>query len=165
MSQSDFNQENPYRAPEHFETSNVYEGDVYQRKMLKDFRSQILALGVFWIIIGTLVTALGIFAGGTTFDSYEEGDFETLVRVVFIVIGASWTVLGVLSCLKQVWAVYVGLVLSYISLLGNLINVNLCGLIILIVVIVQAHRVIGWAGKLRRVGIALTARPDQIELP
>jgi hypothetical protein len=60
------------------------------------------------------------------------------------------------------WAVYVGLALSYLSALGNLVNLNLCGLAIVVVAIVQAHRVISFAGQLNRAGIPLTTRPEQL---
>ena len=58
--------------------------------------------------------------------------------------------------------VYVGLGLSYLSVISNLFNFNLCGMIILVIVIIQAHRVISWAGQLRRAGIPLTARPGEL---
>ena len=63
-----------------------------------------------------------------------------------------------MSCLKQIWAVYVGLVLSYISVIGNLININVCGLVILVVIIIQAHRVIGWSRELTARGIPLNTK-------
>ena len=72
--------------------------------------------------------------------------------------------LGVFSCLKHMWAVYVGLGLSYLSVISNLFNFNLCGMIILVIVIIQAHRVISWAGQLKRAGIPLTARPGQLAI-
>jgi hypothetical protein len=40
-----------------------------------------------------------------------------------------------------------------------------CGLIILLVVIVQAHRVLGWAKQLTRMGIPLTALPQSLPAP
>jgi hypothetical protein len=57
------------------------------------------------------------------------------------------------------WAVYTGLVLSYISLVGNLLQLNLCALAIVIAIIVQAHRVIGFASTIRAAGLPLDTQP------
>ena len=57
------------------------------------------------------------------------------------------------------WAVYVALALSYLSMVGQILNLNICGGIIIILVILQAHRVIGWAKEMRAAGLPLTAKP------
>jgi hypothetical protein len=132
-------------------------------KLVKDFRSQIHALGAFWIIIGSVVIGLGAFASSIMLTQTDERP-AAIFAVVFVVLGAIWVALGIMSCLKQMWAVYVGLVLSYLSVIGNVINLNICGIVILVVVIFQAHRVIGWARQLASAGIPLTARPDQLAL-
>jgi hypothetical protein len=57
------------------------------------------------------------------------------------------------------WAVYVALILTYLSLLGQVLRFNVCTIAILIAVILQAHRVIGWANRMRAAGVPLTAKP------
>jgi hypothetical protein len=42
---------------------------------------------------------------------------------------------------------------------GNAINLNLCGIVILIFVILQSHRVIKWAKQIRQAGLPLNAKP------
>jgi hypothetical protein len=130
-------------------------------RLVKAFRAEIHALGGFWIVIGGIVAALGLFATGML--GIDPNDPEvTLLPLIVVGIGLVWVAIGTLTCYKLMPAVYTGLVLSYLSLVGNLINFNLCGLIILIMVIVQAHRVIGWARRLSRAGIPLNTRPHQI---
>jgi hypothetical protein len=163
LSQSNFDSSNPYQAPP--PTAPVVAPEPTNNElleMLKNFRSQIVALGAFWIFIGVMWCILGLVLTGliaTSVGPRVEGG--VLLGNVLVALGLAWVVLGIMACLKQIWTVYVGLGLSYLSLLGNLLNFNLCGLVILIVVIVQAHRVIGWAGKLTRVGIPLEALPDE----
>jgi hypothetical protein len=81
---------------------------------------------------------------------------------LFVVFGGSsavYLLLGIAACCKQIWAVYVGLVLTYLGLLGQLTQLNVCGLIITAVVLLQAHRVIGFAKKLKAAGIPLNTVP------
>jgi hypothetical protein len=167
MSQLNFDQNNPYQAPPSAAPLAPISAaaNLQQLKMLKDFRSQIVALGAFWIIIGGLAVGLGAFA--TSLLAGQNAAPQTLAVMcgILVVMGLAWVTLGVLACLKQMWAVYVGLVLSYLSVIGNLVNLNVCGLVILVVVIIQAHRVIGWAGQLTRAGIPLNTRPEQLSMP
>ena len=130
------------------------------RKMIRKFREQIHALGALWIIIGSLAGAITIIALQGSLDLAARVGGEQQV-VLFLIAGTGlvWFVLGVLTCLKQMWAVYVALVLSYLSLLGQVLNLNICGGIILILVILQAHRVIVWARQMRAAGVPLTAKP------
>ena len=86
------------------------------------------------------------------------------LAVIFSTLGLVWLSLGISACLKQFWAVYIGLGLSYLAVVANLFNLNVCGLIILAVVILQAHRVLGFAKRLRGLGIPLTTRPEQLTM-
>lgn len=129
-------------------------------KLVKDFRTQIHALGAFWIFIGGLALALVAFAASLV----DPGESPALFMGILGGLGLVWLALGVLTCCKQIWAVYVGLVLSYLSLIGNLVtlNFNLCSLILLIAAIAQAHRVISWARQMTHMGIPLTTKPQSL---
>ena len=158
MSQSDPPPINPYQAPSLAPGMAVIDiRDAEVRAKIKKFRDQIHALGAFWIIIGGISAALGVFLE-VSLDSVEIQGAPVLGAIV-IATGAAWFGLGIAACLKQMWAVYVGLGLSYLSVLGNLARFNLCSLILLIAVILQAHRVIGWARELQAAGIPLDAKP------
>jgi hypothetical protein len=88
-----------------------------------------------------------------------ELEGASILSGVVVVTGICWLGLGVATCLKQMWAVYIGLGLSYLSVLGNLLRFNVCSLIIVAIVILQAHRVIGWARELQTLGIPLGTKP------
>ena len=157
---------NPYQSPAsaaHPGAPPLPASNAAVVKLVKDFRSQIHALGAFWIIIGSVVIGIGAFVSNLL--GLGKDPTAVTLGIIFLVMGPAWIALGIMSCLKQMWAVYVGLVLSYLSLIGNVINLNICGAVILLVVIFQAHRVIGWARQLNAAGIPLTARPDQLALP
>ena len=82
-----------------------------------------------------------------------------LAGIINLTLGAVWFVVGVMTCLKQPWALYTGLILSYVAVIPNLLVLNVCGIGILVVVIFQAHRVIGWAKKMQANGIPLNVKP------
>jgi hypothetical protein len=151
---------NPYQSPLAVSSpESDSEFGAEKRGLHRKFRQQIHALGGVWIIIGSLF-CLALRPTHTGTDSLW----------VLGAIGVVWLLLGVFACLKQMWAVYVGLVLSYILLVGDLILISVIrwviligvigiGLAILAVLILQAHRVIRWAKTLREAGIELTAKP------
>ncbi len=155
--------ENPYAPPssEGGELAPGYHSSEVDAETVKRFRREIQALGVFWGLIGLLILAIGlaIMWGGDLGGSVYG---PPIAGIVFLAIGVAWFTLGVLACLKHLWAVYVGLGLSYVSLVGNLVQLNVCGLVILAVVILQSHRVIGWARQMQRAGLPLTLRPEQV---
>jgi hypothetical protein len=162
MSQFPSDDQNPYRPPVATEAIVPPQrpADMRLLKTLRDFRSQIVALGAFWIIIGGLCLGLGIaLASGVV----REREID-IVGIILAGIGAVWLGLGLLVCFKQLWALYVALVLSYLSLIGNVLNLNLCGIVLLIVVILQAHRVLGFAKELTSAGIPLTTKPKDLEI-
>ena len=135
---------------------------VIDRKLVRKFREQIHALGALWIFIGT-VTAVLAFVGlqGNADVAARVAGNQSALLFVMEVMGIIWLILGVLTCLKQMWAVYVALALSYLSLVGQILNLNVCGGIIVVIVILQAHRVLGWAKQMRAAGLPLTAKPQR----
>lgn len=80
------------------------------RARIKKFRDQIHALGAFWIITGGISAGLGIFLLTTWEGSTVAG--AQIVGVVVVLAAVAWVGLGIATCLKQIWAVNVGLGLS-----------------------------------------------------
>ena len=141
--------ENPFQAPTPFEPDSELVDSALNAAEEKKFNQQIVALGGFWIIIG--LAAAG-FACVTAFSSGRQLPISTIVLLVIGVLGLVWIGIGVLTCMKKIPAVWVGLILSYVSIVGQLIWMNLCGLVILVLVIAQAHRVISWSKKRKVLG-------------
>jgi hypothetical protein len=129
-----------------------------RRKLIKTFREQIHALGALWVFGGVVC---GVFAAVGLGSSHANplGDLPRAFWAFTAIMAVLWLILGVQTLLKQMWAVYFGLVLSYLSLLGQVLTLNPCAAIIAIVIILQAHRVIGWANQILAAGESLSARP------
>ncbi|HEY2411530.1 MAG TPA: hypothetical protein VGI40_04780 [Pirellulaceae bacterium] len=164
MSQMPPTDPNPYQSPAAPTPVFQPSSGAHERlhKVLKDFRSQIIALGAFWIFIGVVVIAAGVVVSMSNEASRDPTTMDILVAV-FGVMGAIWVALGVCVCLKQIWAVYVALTFSYLSLIGNLLRLQICGIVLLGAVIFQAHRVLRWAKELQAAGIPLTTRPEHLQ--
>lgn len=133
-----------------------------ERRVINKFRAQIHALGLAWVIFGVLVTAAGVFVllsaneGTPRLDQVKTSPY---LAYLICCVGASWIAIGVLTCLKQMWSVYVGLVLTCAMLCSNLIELRVVWVMIEAAIIVQAHRILGYAKKLSAAGIALTTQP------
>ena len=151
--------DNPYQSPAFSAETASSAISAEDRGILRKFQQQMLALGVLWILLGLFVLAVGIFLLVARPQLAEEFAVSPLVIGIMLVSGTLHFGIGVLTCCKQIVAVYVGLVLGYLSVISNLINLNLCALAILAVILIQAHRVIGWARHLKRQGIALSTKP------
>lgn len=128
------------------------------------FHQQIVALGVLWILVFGLVPGLAAYR----FASEGRGDSGYLA-ILLAGSALAWTVLGVLACLKRIWAVHVGLVLSYLipvitvaDMLRGPSGAGGClySALFVILSILQAHRVIGFSRKMRAAGIPLDRTPE-----
>lgn len=147
---------NPYQSPA-TETGVALlapQGEV-DLVMLKNFRKQIHSLGAVWLLIGGLIIAIGVWI------LVESGE-GMLLATPFFTGGLLWVAVGAFTLLKHVWAVYVGLVLSYLALAGSVLGLAPCQVILLLLVVIQAHRVLRWAKKLWSCGVPLTATVEQL---
>lgn len=128
-----------------------------QKKLLKDFRSQSLALGVLWLIFAVVIFAaiVMLLVLGGPLDTRM-----TILIVTALVQGVAYVAAGVATLLKKPWGLYVGLVNAYLAVVSNLLGLNICALVISIVIIVQGHRVIGFIKQLNGQGIPLDTKPE-----
>lgn len=155
---------NPYASPAYDPVKSPVVSTVDMVKLVKQFRQQMHSLGALWIIIGSLAVIAGTVFAVSARGAGDDID-QYLITGMFVVMGSIWLGLGIMTCLKQMWAVWVGLVLSYLMVLNSLLSLNLCGIVILGAAIFQAHRVIGWAKEMRLKSIPLTTRPQDIQTP
>lgn len=151
---SDFN---PFEAPsENSSASGSTPPEL--RGVLIKFRQQMTALGGLWTFFGVLTLA-AVIALTALSDQIPNPELQSIF--VLAVLGGSsvlWLTVGIATCFKQMWAVYVGLGISYLGLLSNILQLNLCGLAILIAVIIQGHRVLGFAKQLRAARVPLDSK-------
>lgn len=148
-------------------------GEVFDEKLKKvgtvdartiaEFRKNIHGLGGVWVFLGiiTVVFVVGFLASPEMLQGRFEVDAMFVLVAVTLLVAAILLICGVGCFAKQLWAVYVGLTVSALLLLGNVIRLNLCGILILLVVVIQGQRTLTLAGRLRRAGVPLNARPGR----
>ena len=124
---------------------------------IKKFRRGMHGLGGLWIFIG----GIGLLAGLAMLN--ERGDPEEVSGMFIIVFSALCLTGGICTCMKQMWAVYVGLALAYLSTFGNLSqlasgNGNIFTIVMLVAAIAQGHSSLIASKKLRNAGIPLTTK-------
>jgi len=126
------------------------------------FRQQTEALGALWILLGFLTSVASLIV---LFMFPEEAAqyvrHSQVVLILAAVMGAIWFVLGVLTLLRFMWAVSIGLILGYFSLVGNVLTLNIVGAVIMIAIIIQAHIVNRLEYQMRVAGLPLTAKPPR----
>lgn len=151
---SDFN---PFEAPS--EKYFVSGSTPHERhEVLIKFRQQMTALGGLWTFFGVL-SLVAVIALTVLSDPIPNPELQSFLVAVLGSSSVLWLTVGIATCFKQMWAVYVGLGISYLGLLSSILQLNLCGLAILIVIIIQAHRVLGFAKQLRASGVPLDSKP------
>jgi hypothetical protein len=134
--------------------------EAFDPEVVMWFRAEIYGLGGLWIFIGILAVIAGIFVAGAR----SLPDVVRGLGVYLFLSGCGFIVLGIFTCLKQMWAVYVGLGVSYLFVLVHLVQVSqgacgaVCSIGLLAIGIFLAHRTINDAGKMRAAGIPLTAK-------
>jgi len=136
------NSENPYQAPIQAAPVPTDSPSRLNRMAEKKFQQQIIALGGFWICTGLVAIAVALAL------PIPKGNLANGMWILILGgMGVLWTVIGTLTCMKMIPAVWVGLVLSYLSLIASLMGTNLCGIVILVPVIGQSHRVLSWSKR------------------
>lgn len=153
------NDPNPYQSPQP-SLAPLESQRPIDRAMVKKFRDQIHALGALWIIMGGAAAVLATIALlGNREVALSLGHGQQIVLVVVALLSVCWLTVGFATCKKQMWGVYAGLALSYLSLLGQVLSFNICATVIVIIVILQAHRVIGWAKQMQAANLPLNTKP------
>jgi hypothetical protein len=126
--------------------------DSEDQELVTSFREQILALGAAWIFIGVLALVLMAYI----FFTSNRSELPSTLYIASVIGNALlWIIVGSLTCLRFMWAIYVGRVLSVLSALCMLLTLNVIGLVLICIVIYQAYRVIGFASEMEARGIPL----------
>jgi hypothetical protein len=93
--------------------------------------------------------------------------FNAIVFGLVGVWGIAFLILDILAFQKKIWALYIGLAVILLSVLISLISFPICGIVLIVIGLIQAlqvQRVLGWANQLRAAGIPLTTLPQDLEL-
>jgi hypothetical protein len=143
---------NPYAPPALIEPAQPSAHSPELSRVIRDFRSQSLALGVGWVLFGAAALGWSVFLP-------DIGEWLQLIRLTVGVIGGCWLVAGIATVAKQPWGVLLGLVISYLAVLASALTFNICLIVILIMFILQGHRVLGYAKQIQAAGLKLNVRP------
>ncbi|HUE73781.1 MAG TPA: hypothetical protein VMP01_23075 [Pirellulaceae bacterium] len=167
MTSSDWPSINPYQAPAEVPPPTADNSLTDElRSTLAAFRQQIHAIGGAWIVFGVFLlmfvptVSLGASPSRDAYGNIREGNVVSLIAgIIVAALGIAWILAGIGTCWKSRPGAYVGLAISYFVLLGLLMIRDPCSSVILIIVLIQAHRVLRWAKQLTAAGIPLTAKP------
>jgi cytochrome c biogenesis protein CcdA len=132
--------QNPFQSPSVEASIQPPPTGIGDPKLLKKFREQMVALGISRILLGLL--GCGSLVYSFTRLAPHRARLERIVLSIIVIVCGLWVMLGVLRCMKSIWATQIALALTYILGLAQLSVFNLCGCVIA-VLILQAHRVLG----------------------
>jgi hypothetical protein len=145
-------------SPETFKVSEPSAEVKQTGEVGKNFREQIIALGGAWIAIGILALVLaGLAAVGMSAGAGQALPLAwgMLAVAILAIEGIIWLTAGILTCMRITPAIYVGLAMSYLAIIGSAINLSICAVVLLAFVIFQGHRVLGFAAHLESRGISV----------
>jgi hypothetical protein len=153
---------NPYASPQFAPETATIVAPYELRKTVRAYRAQWHILGATWIIMGICGF---VISGFIVYHSLHElrGLRHDILAMILGGVSAGWFLLGIATCGKQLVAVHMGLVLSYLVLLLSVVTLSLCFLVILLPVIIQAHRVLSWAKYIQLQGLPIAIRVRDIE--
>jgi hypothetical protein len=153
---------NPYQTPTECPTlSDAERSQAWIKDKIAGFRQQIHALAAVWMFIGFVWFGLGWTNLALELSSSIIG---SIVCSLIAMLGLLLFAAGILAGLKSIIGVKVGLGFSYVSMVGSaaLLPMSLgviLPMVFILLVILQAHRVLRWSKELMAAGIPLTAKP------
>lgn len=126
------------------------------RQTISEFKSSVKTAGGIWL-------ASGIIALGFIMLTMGMGGGRMLgmlggLLVVVAMISVVWIVIGGFAIARHMWAIWTGLVLSYLSLVGNVMSMvqgdgsGVCPIAFVIISLVHGHRAIKHAKTIREAG-------------
>lgn len=118
-------------------------------------------LGIAWLIVGMWEAMRGFMMWEYSGVSDLPADFRSFLSLVGtfeMLLGLLTVVAGILTVAKARWAIYAGLVLSYVLLLKSLAILDFIAIIFLIIAIIQAHRAIGFVNQIRNADLPLDVK-------
>jgi len=126
---------NPYASPVADELSGASEPEVAYQKLAHKRQQQSVATIASWVLGGVLTCGGYIWL---LYDLWEMPAF--MIFILANVIGVGWVVLGIVAATGSDRAHSIGLVWSYLAAAFFLTHCNVLGAIIVVLIILQSHR-------------------------
>src|SRR5436190_22608967 len=135
MSISPDDKPNPYQSPASVAPTvgDPVDLDRQLGRTLGVFQTQMLGLGAFWIGCAIIAGSTGLGDSGWLDLDANDPPKHAIMSIGLIMAAILWLVSGVMTCFKQMWAVYVGMGLSCVFLLCNLIWLQLLPIALMVV--------------------------------
>ena len=130
--------------------------DELNPRVIRRFHAELRALVLFWMVTGLLSVAGGgalLYSGTSDLITFTSRPSVILVAIVLLATGVVWVVASVMIAMKNLSAVRMGLWVSYLSVLVNLTFLNILGIMVLFVGIMQALRVLKSGLLLQEAGL------------
>ena len=121
-------------------------------KLIRQFRFQTLWLCVSWSLIG-LVT---MFGGGISVELQPGPVLHGFGLFAAILLGLAFMRLGFNCQVKKAGSYLTSLIVSYLFLFVFVALLNLWGIAVAVVMVIQSHRVFHTARQMQRAGIPLS---------
>jgi len=159
--QSDFDINNPYQSPTAAGSAPV-PTELQLAHALRNYQTQIVALGVSWVLLGS--------ACACCFFVPLSGDgpsafFFKIILFAIAIWGLIVVAIGICTCMKVLYAVYAGLGLVCLTILGSFSLFPICGVVLTVIGILQAlqaWRIVRWAMQLKVAGVSLNSKPEDL---
>jgi hypothetical protein len=126
---------NPYASPLADALADAKEAEVAYLQLAAKRQQQAVATAASWILGGVLT------CGGYFWLLYDLWEMPALMIFILAnVIGVGWVLLGITAALGSERGHSVGLVWSYLAAAFFLTHCNLLGAIVVVLIILQSHR-------------------------
>lgn len=144
---------NPYQSPAEVDDSAPpLKFDDKLRIELMRLHAQMLVLGLSWMAVSLAIAPVCLIFVNTLANSLH---WVRLVSVSYLSLDGALLLLGLLTCCRQVWAIYLALGISYLFIPGlagamgvpDPATFALLALLFLAFVIRRGHRVVGMARR------------------
>ena len=132
------------------------------RRTLQHYRDQTMLVAVVWSIYGFYylgIVGLALMDNDPKLRQAAGPNGEGYY--IAATLGLAWLVCGLLTGMRHMFAVYLGLVVTYLATALNVLSINLCGLTVCIAMLVIAHRLIATAFRMRSHKVPTSTEANQ----
>lgn len=155
----DSRDQNPFASPQAEQVPAPARNVEIDQDMVRRFRSECLALAVFWVAMGAGCALLASFLWP---DSGRPSTLYAVYSFALGVIGVSLFLLGLAAFFYVIRAVKAAFWFTLALVVLPPIWFSVFGIMLTVLAILQARRVIRWADALEAANLPLSIKPAQV---